>query len=140
MLAWPTKIKKAKVVILGLDGRMSGNSGFIYSSLKPFAERQITADGVVARLRGKLAQVAGARLYLVAVSDLRTGGRQSNATYQYALLFDDTAELYKWGPRLTAQLMKSDVVKDVNSDQQQGGLEADVNIDRATSMRLGLRS
>ena len=82
--------------------------------------------------------MAGARLYLVAVSDLRTGGRQSNATYQYTLLSDDTAELYKWAPRLTAALMKSDVLKDVNSDQQQGGLEADVNIDRATSMRLGL--
>ena len=73
--------------------------------------------------------MAGARLYLVAVFDLRTGGQQSNATYEYTLLSDDTAELYKWGPRLTAQLMKSDVVKDVNSDQQQGGLEADVNID-----------
>ncbi len=124
--------------VVGVTGGRQVNSGFIYSSLKPFAERQITADGVVARLRGKLAQVAGARLYLVAVSDLRTGGRQSNATYQYTLLSDDTAELYKWGPRLTAELMKSDVLKDVNSDQQQGGLEADVNIDRATSMRLGL--
>ena len=128
----------AVATVVGVTGGRQVNSGFIYSSLKPFAERQITADGVVARLRGKLAQVAGARLYLVAVSDLRTGGRQSNATYQYTLLSDDTAELYKWGPRLTAQLMKSDVVKDVNSDQQQGGLEADVNIDRATSMRLGL--
>ena len=128
----------AVATVVGVTGGRQVNSGFIYSSLKPFAERQITADGVVARLRGKLAQVAGARLYLVAVSDLRTGGRQSNATYQYTLLSDDTAELYKWGPRLTAELMKSDVLKDVNSDQQQGGLEADVNIDRATSMRLGL--
>ncbi|MFZ2106563.1 MAG: efflux RND transporter permease subunit [Roseiarcus sp.] len=128
----------AVATVVGVTGGRQVNSGFIYSSLKPFAERQITADGVVARLRSKLARVAGARLYLVAVSDLRTGGRQSNATYQYTLLSDDTAELYKWGPRLTAELMKSDVVKDVNSDQQQGGLEADVNIDRATSMRLGL--
>ena len=70
--------------------------------------------------------MAGARLFLVAVSDLRTGGRQSNATYQYTLLSDDTAELYQWAPRLTAALLKSDVLKDVNSDQQQGGLEADV--------------
>jgi multidrug efflux pump len=124
--------------VVGVTGGRQVNSGFIYISLKPFAERQITADGVVSRLRGKLAQVAGARLFLVAVSDLRTGGRQSNATYQYTLLSDDTTELYKWAPRLTAELMKSDVVKDVNSDQQQGGLEADVNIDRATSMRLGL--
>src|ERR1019366_8040182 len=128
----------AVAAVAGVIGGRQTNSGFVYISLKPFAERQITADGVVARLRGKLAAVAGARLFMVAVSDLRTGGRQSNATYQYTLLSDDTAELYKWAPGLTAELMKSDVLKDVNSDQQQGGLEADVNIDRPTSMRLGL--
>jgi len=124
--------------VVGVTGGRQVNSGFIYISLKPFAERRITADGVVNRLRGKLAQVAGARLFLVAVSDLRTGGRQSNATYQYTLLSDDTAELYKWAPQLTNALYKSDVLKDVNSDQQQGGLEADVAIDRPTATRLGL--
>ncbi len=93
---------------------------------------------MVARLRGKLAEVAGARLFLVAVSDLRTGGRQSNATYQYTLLSDDTATLYQWAPRLTEALQKSDILKDVNSDQQQGGLETDLTIDRPTAMRLGL--
>ena len=75
---------------------------------------------------------------MVAVSDLRTGGRQSNATYQYTLLSDDTAELYEWAPKLTEALMSSDVVKDVNSDQQQGGLQTNVTIDRDTAMRLGL--
>ncbi len=120
------------------DGRSAGQFGLRLHLAEALWQRQVTADGVVTRLRAKLAQVAGARLFLVAVSDLRTGGRQSNATYQYTLLSDDTAELYKWAPRLTAELMKSDVLKDVNSDQQQGGLEADVNIDRATSMRLGL--
>ncbi len=124
--------------IVGVTGGRQVNSGFIYISLKPFSERRVTADGVVARLRGKLAAVAGARLFLVAVSDLRTGGRQSNATYQYTLLSDDSADLYKWSATLTRALMGSDVLKDVNSDQQQGGLEADVNIDRATGMRLGL--
>ena len=118
---------------MGVTGGRQTNSGFVYISLKPFAERQITADGVVARLRGKLAAVAGARLFMVAVSDLRTGGRQSNATYQYTLLSDDTAELYKWAPRLLAALQGSEVLKDVNSDQQQGGLEADVTIDRASA-------
>ena len=124
--------------VVGVTGGRQTNSGFVYISLKPFAERQITADGVVARLRGKLAAVAGARLFMVAVSDLRTGGRQSNATYQYTLLSDDTAELYKWSPRLLAALQGSQVLKDVNSDQQQGGLEADVTIDRANAARLGL--
>ncbi|MDE3176568.1 MAG: efflux RND transporter permease subunit [Pseudomonadota bacterium] len=128
----------AVATVVGVTGGRQVNSGFVYISLKPFKQRKITADGVVSRLRGKLAQVAGARLFLVAVSDLRVGGRQSNATYQYTLLSDDTAELYKWAPRLTAELAKSDVLKDVNSDQQQGGLEADVEIDRATLSRVGL--
>jgi multidrug efflux pump len=122
----------------GVTGGRQTNSGFVYISLKPFTQRRISADDVVARLRGKLAAVAGARLFLVAVSDLRTGGRQSNATYQYTLLSDDTATLYRWAPRLTEALQKSDILKDVNSDQQQGGLESDVVIDRPTAMRLGL--
>ncbi len=128
----------AVATVVGVTGGRQVNAGFIYISLKPYQQRLITADGVVARLRGQLGRVAGARLFLVPVSDLRTGGRPSNATYQYTLLSDDTAELYKWAPRLTAALMRSDVLKDVNSDQQQGGLEADVDIDRSTSMRLGL--
>ena len=124
--------------VVGVTGGRQVNSGFVYISLKPFAERKVTADGVVNRLRGKLGQVAGARLFLVAVSDLRTGGRQSNATYQYTLLSDDTAELYTWAPKLADAMMRSDVLKDVNSDQQQGGLQSDVNIDRATARRLGV--
>jgi multidrug efflux pump len=106
-------------------------------SLKPYSERKVTADDVVTRLRDK-AQVAGARLFMFAGSDLRTGGRQSNASYQYSLLSDNTMELYKWAPKLTEALMNSDVLKDVNLDQQQGGLETDVLIDRDTTMRLGL--
>ena len=128
----------AVATVVGVTGGRQTNSGFVYISLKPFAQRQISADGVVARLRGKLAEVAGARLYLQTVSDLRLTGRQSNATYQYTLLSDDTATLYKWAPRLTAALQQSNILKDVNSDQQQGGLEADLTIDRATAKRLGL--
>ena len=64
--------------IVGFTGGRQTNSGFVYLSLKPFADRHVTADEVVNRLRVKLAEVAGARLYMVAVSDLRTGGRQSN--------------------------------------------------------------
>ena len=128
----------AVATVVGVTGGRQVNSGFVYISLKPFGERNVTADDVVNRLRGKLAQVPGARLFLVAVSDLRMGGRQSNAAYQYSLLSDNTAELYKWAPLLTTALQKSDVLKDVNSDQQQGGLEADVNVDRSTLKRLGL--
>jgi len=129
----------AVATVVGVTGGQQVNSGFVYSSLKPFAERNVTADDVVNRLRAKLAQVAGAKLFLVAVSDLRgPGGRDSNATYQYTLLGDDTTQLYKWAPILTQALQKSDVLTDVNSDQQQGGLEADVAIDRGTLKRLGL--
>jgi multidrug efflux pump len=124
--------------VVGFTGGRQTNSGFVYVSLKPYAERKVTADEVVTRLRSKLAEVAGARLFMVAVSDLRTGGRQSNATYQYTLLSDDTSALYTWAPKLTAALMGSDIIKDVNSDQQQGGLETDITIDRDTAMRLGL--
>ncbi len=124
--------------VVGFTGGRQTNSGFIYVALKPQSERKASADNVVNRLRGELSKVAGARLFMVAVSDLRTGGRQSNATYQYTLLSDDTSELYKWAPKLSEALMKSDVVKDVNSDQQQGGLETDIVIDRDTAMRLGL--
>ncbi len=124
--------------VVGVTGGRQTNSGFVYISLKPYTQRKITADQVVARLRGKLSAVAGARLFLVTVSDLRTGGRQSNSTYQYTLLSDDTAGLYRWAPRLTEALQKSNVLKDVNSDQQQAGLETDLVIDRPTAMRLGL--
>jgi multidrug efflux pump len=124
--------------VMGYTGGRQTNSGFLYISLKPFDERNITADGVVNRLRGKLAQIAGARLFMFAVSDLRTGGRQSNAAYQYTLLSDDSAALSKWTPLLAEALQGSQILKDVNSDQQQGGLEADITIDRASAMRLGL--
>ncbi|MBV8107565.1 MAG: efflux RND transporter permease subunit [Hyphomicrobiales bacterium] len=124
--------------VVGFTGGRQTNSGFVYLSLKPFSERRVTADDVVTRLRGMLAEVAGARLFMVAVSDLRTGGRQSNATYQYTLLSDNTSELYTWALKLISALMNSDIIKDVNSDQQQGGLETDVTIDRDTAMRLGL--
>ena len=128
----------AVATVVGVTGGRQVNSGFVYISLKPFAERKVTADGVVTRLRAKLGRVAGARLFLVAVSDLRVGGRQSNATYQYTLLSDDTAKLFEWAPKLTRALSASSVLKDVNSDQQQAGLEADVAIDRPTTQRLGL--
>ena len=128
----------AVATVVGVTGGRQVNSGFVYMSLKPYDQRKITADGVVSRLRKKLARVAGARLFLIAVSDLRVGGRQTNASYQYTLLSDNTQELYKWAPRLTEALTKSNVLKDVNSDQQQSGLEADVQIDRPTTARLGL--
>ena len=124
--------------VVGFTGGRQANSGFVYISLKTLSERKISADNLVGRLFAKLGEVAGARLYMIAVSDLRTGGRQSNATYQYTLLSDNTADLYTWAPKLQAALMNNSVLTDVNSDQQQGGLQTNVAIDRDTAMRLGL--
>jgi multidrug efflux pump len=124
--------------VVGFTGGRQTNSGFVFVSLKPLADRLVSADVVVNRLRGKLAEVPGARLFLQAAADLRTGGRQSNAMYQFTLQGDDTNTLYRWAPRLTAAMQKINVLTDVNSDQQQGGLLADINIDRPTVARLGL--
>ena len=122
--------------VVGFTGGRRMNVGFAFLSLKPYAERKVTADDVVARLRGKT-EVAGTRPFMFAGSDLRTGGRQSNAPYQYTLLSDNSAELYKWAPKLTRVLINSDVFKDVDFDQQQGALETDVTIDRDTVTVLG---
>jgi multidrug efflux pump len=124
--------------VVGFTGGRQTNSGFVFVSLKPLADRKVTADLVVARLRGKLAEVPGARLFLQAAADLRSGGRQSNAMYQYTLQADDTTTLYRWAPRLTEAMQKINVLTDVNSDQQQGGKLADITIDRPTVARLGL--
>ncbi len=94
---------------------------------------------MIQRLRAPLGDVAGARTFLQAVQDIRVGGRQSNAQYQFTLLADSTADLYKWGPKLTEALQARPELADVNSDQQQGGLEAMVTIDRATAARLNIK-
>ena len=106
--------------------------------LKPLTERTESAGEVSTRLRAKLSKIAGARLYLQPVQDLRIGGRQSNALYQYTLQADSSAELYAWVPKLVQELQKSSIVLDVNTDQQQNGIESDLVIDRDTASRLGL--
>ena len=89
----------------------------------------------------QLSAVPGAKLYLVPVQDFNTtGGRQTNAAYQYTLQADSTADLYEWAPKLVAALEHDPVLRDVNSDQQQKGLETDVVIDRATASRLGVNA
>jgi multidrug efflux pump len=122
----------------GGGGRSQTNTASVYVSLKPVAQRSDTADQVIARLRRALSHVSGATLFLVAVQDIRIGGRQSNAAYQYTLQGDSTEEVYKWAPKLTAALQRSPVLADVNSDQQQKGLETDIVIDRDSAARFGL--
>jgi multidrug efflux pump len=122
----------------GSQGGGQTNSGFVFISLKAKSERKLSADQVIARLRPKLSQVAGARLFLQATQDIRVGGRQSNAQYQYTLQGNDVAELYKWAPKLADALSHVPALTDVNSDQQQNGLEVDLTVDRDTASRLQL--
>jgi multidrug efflux pump len=122
----------------GSGGGAGGNTGSIYIDLKPKSQRSETADEVIARLRRKLTQVPGARLYLQSVQDIRMGGRASNAQYQFTLQGESTSELYAFVPRLVEALENSSVLADVNSDQQQTGLETDIDIDRDTASRLGI--
>ena len=124
--------------VVGFTGGGQTNSGFVFVALKPLAERDLPVDQVIGRLRGKLGRVAGARLFLQAVQDIRVGGRQSYAQYQFTLQGDDLAELYAWVPRVTAALEQLPELTDVNSDQQQKGLQTDIVIDRATASRLGI--
>jgi len=122
----------------GSQGGGQANGGSVFVSLKPKSERRLSADEVIARLRPKLSQIAGARLFMQSVQDIRVGGRQSNAQYQYTLQANDVAELYTWAPKLAEALGHDPILTDVNSDQQQNGLEIEVTIDRDTASRLML--
>jgi multidrug efflux pump len=119
-------------------GRSGTNQGSAYVTLKPLSERHRSADQVIASLRRKMAVISGAKLYLQSVQDIRVGGRQSNAEYQYTLEGDDPTEVYAWSRKLLDALQDSRVLTDLNSDQQQRGLESNVIIDRDTASRLGL--
>jgi multidrug efflux pump len=119
----------------GFGGR---NSGSMFVTLKPLRERGMSADQVIARLRGKLAKEPGANLFLVPVQDIRVGGRQSNAQYQFTLQADDLAELRGWEPRIRLALTEVPEIADVNTDQQDKGLQTSLVIDRDTASRLGI--
>jgi len=119
-------------------GGGAANSGFVYLGLKPLAERKISSSQVINRLRPKLEPVPGARVFMQAGQDLRIGGRQSNAQYQYTIQSDTLQDLVKWGPRLLQEVRKLPGFTDVNSDQQNNGLQASLVYDRQTAARFGL--
>jgi multidrug efflux pump len=114
------------------------NGGFIFMSLKPSSKRQISADRVITHLRREVAQVPGASLFLQAVQDIRIGGRSGNAQYQYTLQDYNADELFAWSPRILAELQSIPQITQVNTDQQNKGLETDITIDRDTAARLGI--
>jgi multidrug efflux pump len=125
-------------VLAFVGGNAQQNQGRMFVTLKPLAERKVSVDQVIARLRPKTAHVPGAQLFFQGVQDLQIGGRMSNAQYQYTLSGENLNELYEWAPKLLQKLRTIPELKDVNSDQQISGLEANVMIDRDTAARLGI--
>ncbi|MFM0078259.1 efflux RND transporter permease subunit [Paraburkholderia sediminicola] len=124
--------------VAGFTGGRALNTANVFIELKPLAQRHASATDVVNRLRPKLNAVSGARLFIQAQQDLRIGGRQSAAEYQYTLTSDDSAALFKWTPLLVAALGKEHAqLLDVNSDLQQNGLQTYVTINRSTAARYG---
>jgi multidrug efflux pump len=130
----------ATVVAFTGGGRAGG--GFMFINLKPLAERPdgIGGQAVIARLRPQLARVTGISLFLGTVQDLRGGGRASNSTYQYTLKSDNIADLRKWAARLADQMKSQDALLDVDTDQQENGVETMVTVDKDTASRLGITS
>ncbi len=122
----------------GGGGYGTTNTGRMFVSLKPLEERGMSSDQVIARLRPKLAKVAGAPTYFQPIQDLRVGGRASSAQYQYTLQSVDLPELNTWAPIVEAKLRSLPEIVDVNSDQQDKGQQQLVVFDRATASRLGL--
>ena len=119
-------------------GQGATNAGFTFIALKPLNERKQSAAEIINGLRPKLAQVTGAATFLQAVQDIRIGGRQSSAQYQYTLQAETTQQLQTYGPLLLAALRKAPGFQDANTDQQNNGLQALLTYDRPTAARLGL--
>ena len=114
------------------------NAARMFIALKPLDQRHINADEIINRLRPQLARVPGATLYLQAAQDLRVGGRQSNAQYQFTMRGDNLEDLTVFAPRMLDQLRGIHLITDVSSDQLNHGLQSAVNYDRATAARFGI--
>ncbi len=123
--------------VVGFTGGQQRNTGMMFVQLKPLSERE-SADRIIARLRVKLAKEPGANLFLNPVQDIRIGGRQSQATYQYTLQADDLDELRTWEPRIRQAMSQLPELVDVNTDQQDKGLQTSLVIDRDAAARVGV--
>jgi multidrug efflux pump len=124
--------------VTGFTGGSQRNTGQMFIALKPLAERVISADDVINRLRPRLAVVPGATLFLQAAQDIRTGGRSSNSQYQYTLQGDNLPDLSLWAPKFMAALRDLPSLQDVNTNQQDKGLQVTLTIDRDAAAGLGV--
>jgi multidrug efflux pump len=125
-----------QTVVAFAGGRSAG--GFMFASLVPKSQRHLNAEAVIAGLRPKLSRVTGASLFLSPAQDLRVGGRQSNATYQYTLEATNLADLRRWSAKLAEAMKTQPALVDVNTDQEDHGLESFVNINYDRALALGL--
>ena len=132
------KSDPAVATVGGFAGGGAANSGNVFVTLKPPNERGLSTDEVIDRLRPKLEKVAGARLFLRAGGQIGGGGRQGNGSQQYTVQADSLEELNLWVPKITDALQNVPELTDVNSDQQDKGLQVDLKVDRPTAARLGL--
>ncbi len=126
------------VSFIGAGSGSTGNTGTVFVDLKPVPPRVATADGVIGRLRPKLAKLVGVNLFMQAVQDVRVGGRSSRTQYQYTLQDADLDELRDWAPKVLERFKKIPILKDVATDQQTAGLTLQLGIDRDTASRLGI--
>ncbi len=124
--------------VVGFTGGGQRNSGFLFITLKPLTERRMSITHVIGRLRGKLAHEPGAALFLVPAQDVTIGGRPSNAQFQYTLQGDDLQDLRIWEPIVRRTLSQLPELVDVNTDQQDKGLQTSLVVDRDAAARLGL--
>jgi multidrug efflux pump len=124
--------------VIAFGGGGARNSARMFVQLKPLAERRLSADRIIGRLRGPLSSVAGASLFLQSVQDIRVGGRPSSSQYQYTLQAGSLADLTRWSHRLVEELGRIPGVRDANTDEQDRGLEAGLVVDRDTAARLGV--
>jgi hydrophobe/amphiphile efflux-1 (HAE1) family protein len=126
------------VSFIGSGGLGTGNTGSAFITLKPLPPRKMSADQVLGRLRGKLAKVEGINTYLQSRQDVSVGGRMSRTQYQYTVEDANLDELLTWSPRVLEAMKKLPQLKDVNTDQQDAGLQLNVEIDRDTASRVGV--
>src|SRR5664279_4415946 len=128
----------AVATVVGFTGGSRAGGGFMFVTLKPVGERTDKGLAVIARMRPQLARVTGLQLFLSPVQDFRSGGRQSNATYQYTLKGDNNATLREWSGKLLTELKKHPELTDLDSDQQENGVQTNVLVDANATGRLGI--
>ena len=126
--------------VVGFTGGSRAGGGFMFIALKPPGQRTERGQAVIARLRPQLAQVTGVRLFLNPVQDLRMGGRSSNSTYQYTLKSDSIADLKRWAGKLAEAMRSQPGLIDIDTDQEENGVETFVTVDRDSAARLGVNA